>query len=769
MRTANASRRDFIKGCGALVVSFSAFGADSLGRAQGPFDVHPSHIDPKKLDSWIAVEGDGTVTAYTGKCDFGQGQLTAQSQLVAEELCVALERVKLIECDTNLTPDEGTTSGSQTTPTNFNHNNLALACATAREALVAMAAKRFGEDAASLQVSNGVIRGKGGQRVTYAELIGDRKFDLPLNRAAKRKPQNEWTILGKPVISLDQPALMTGRFEFVHYVRVPGMAHGRVVRPPAMGATVKNVDPASVRDLPGMVKVVVRKDFVGVVAETQHAAIEAAGKLKVEWNPGPQLPDQETFFEDYLQKQPSRDELSVNSGDAEAQLAAASKIVRARYTYPYQMHGSIGSSCAVADVRSSAATIWSPTQSAYPTRSCLAILLGMPAEKIHVIYKRGSGCYGLNGADAVTFDAAVLSQEAGRPVRLQYSREDEMKWENFGSAMVIEQRAGLGSDGRIAVWDREDWVADRGSRPGYDRPGNVISGMLLGYEPEPFAPGPAQQPKGELRNGSNVVPPYIAGCIEGVCGGSGTVRSERVLTHAVLSPFFTGPLRSPQRIQNTFANESFMDELAAHAGADPLVYRLKHLSDERLRNVLNAAAKSAGWEPRAATGRQHAGSGKTGGRGIACVAYEGHNGYAALVADVEVDLDTGEIHPRRFFCALDCGPVSNPDGLRNQTEGGILQGMSRCLGEQVTWNREHVTSVDWNTYHSLDLSYDMPTVTTVLINPTGVPATGAGETAITLAPAAIANAVFDGTGVRLRDVPFTAERMKAALRQHAQA
>ncbi len=765
MKKANPSRREFLEGFGALVVSFSAFSGGVQSWAQGPFDTHESHIDPKRLDSWIAVQGDGSVTAYTGKCDFGQGQFTAQSQLVAEELCVPLERVKLIECDTNLTPDEGTTSGSQTTPTNFNHKNLALACATAREALVAMAAQRFGEHVENLQVANGVIRGKGGQRITYAELIGDRKFDLPLNQAAKRKPQNEWMILGKPVNSLDRPALMTGRFEFVHCVRVPGMAHGRVVRPPAMGASVKVVDPSSVRDLPGMVKVVVRKNFVGVVAETQYTAIQAAQKLKVDWNPGPQLPDQQTFFEEYLQKQPSRDALSVDSGDVEAQLAAAHKVVRARYTYPYQMHGSVGSSCAVADVQSGSATIWSPTQSAYPTRSCLAILLGIPVEKIHVIYKRGSGCYGLNGADAVTFDAAVLSQEAGRPVRLQYSREDEMKWENFGAAVIIEQRAGLRSDGGIAVWDREDWTADRGSRPGYDRPGNVISGMLLGYEAEPLNPSPAQKPEGELRNGSNVVPPYVAGCIDGACGGSGTVRSERVLTHVVRSPFFTGPLRSPQRIQNTFSNESFMDELAEHAGADPLAYRLQHLSDERLGNVLRATAKSAGWEPRPASSQRRARSGKASGRGIACVAYEGHNGYAALVADVEVDLDTGTIHPRRFFCALDCGPVSNPDGLRNQTEGGILQGMSRCLGEQVTWNREHVTSVDWSTYHSLYLSYDIPTITTVFIEPPGAPATGAGETAITLVPAAIANAVFDATGLRLRDVPFTAERVKAAWRQ----
>lgn len=766
MKIPETSRRDFLKGCGALVVSFSA--VDGVGAlAQGPFATHMSHIDPTRLDSWIAVNGDGTVTAYTGKCDLGQGQLTAQTQLVAEELCVRLHRVKLIMCDTDLTPDEGSTSGSQSTPTNFNHKNLALACATAREALVRMAAQKLGVPAGSLTVSDGVIAAKSGAHIDYAELIGAHKFNLPLNPSARRLPHDEWVILGKPINSLDRPELMTGHFEFVHYVQVPGMVHGRVVRPPTMGGTVKHVDESSVHHIPGIVKVVVRKDFVGVVAETQYAAIQAAQKLQIEWNPGPPLPDQANFFEEYLVKQPSRDTLFVDSGDVDKQLAAAHKVVRARYTWPYQMHGSIGTSCAVADVRHGSATIWSPTQSVYPTRSCLSMILGLPVDKIHVVFRRGAGCYGLNGADAVSFDAAVLSQEARRPVRLQYSREDEMKWENFGAAMVIEQRAGLCADGGIAVWDREDWAADRGTRPGYDRPGNVISGMLLGYEPYPLNPGPAQKPGGELRNGSNVVPSYMAGCIDGVCGSAGTVRSERALAHTVHSPFYTGPLRSPLRIQNTFSNECFMDELAAHAGADPVAYRLQHLSDERLRAVLQAAAKAANWKARPAGKRSFPRTGKVNGRGVACVAYEGHNGYAALVADVDVDLDSGVVHPRHFFCALDCGPVSNPDGMRNQAEGGILQGMSRCLGEQVTWDAQKVTSIDWSTYHSLELSYDMPTVTTVLINPSGVPALGAGETAITLAPGAIANAVLDATGAYLRDVPFTPERVKAVLREQA--
>ncbi len=759
------SRRDFLKGCGALVVSFSAAPfTQSSASAQGPFATHPGHIDPDKLDSWLAIGADGSITAYTGKCDFGQGIFTAQTQLIAEELCVPIARVKLIECDTAITPDQGTTSGSQTTPTNFNNENLALAAATAREALMSLAAKELGEPVERLKLYEGVISSSSGRQVTYAELVGSKHFNLPLNPAAKRRPAAEWTVLGKPVPSLDRVALMTGQFEFVHHVRVPGMLHGRVVRPPEMGATVTHVDEHSVRDVPGLKKVVVRKDFVGVVAETQYQAVLAARQLVVQWNPGPVLPAQSTFFE-HLQQQPSHDALGVDSQNVDTQLAAAGTVLRARYTYPYQMHGSVGASCAVADVKPDGATIWSPTQSAYPTRSVVAMMLGLPPDSVRVIYTRGSGCYGLNGADAVTFDAALLSQAAGRPVRLQFSRQDEMMWENFGSAMVVEHRAGISADGRILVWDRENWVASLGNRPGYERPGNVISGMLTGYPPEPLEPGAAKPPAGKLRNGSNTVPSYFAGCIAGKCGGGGTIQSERVLTHTVRSPFFTGPLRSPQRIQNTFATECFMDELCAHAKADPVSFRLQHLRDSRVIGVLNAAAKAAAWTPRPFPTPTAARAGVATGRGIACVAYEGENGYAALVAEVTVDLESGLVRPVRFVVALDCGPVSNPDGLRNQIEGGLLQGMSRALVEEVTWDEKRITSVDWETYNSLHLDYEIPAIETVLVTPAGVPATGAGETAITVTPAAIGNAIFDATHVRLRHLPFTPARVKAALLQ----
>jgi nicotinate dehydrogenase subunit B len=391
-----------------------------------------------------------------------------------------------------------------------------------------------------------------------------------------------------------------------------------------------------------------------------------------------------------------------------------------------------------------------------------AKLLGLPLDSVRVIYVRGSGCYGLNGADAVSFDAAVLSHAVGKPVRLQFSREDEMMWENLGSACSIEHRAGMTSDGRIAVWDRENWVASLGNRPGYNQPGNVISGMLTGFSPETPEPGPAKEPTGKFRNQSNHIPAYFAGCVGGSCNGGGTIGSERALTHTVRSPFFTGPLRSPLRIQNTFANECFMDELCAHAGADPLNFRLQHLKDARIIGVLKAAAKASKWEARSSPKPNVGRTGVVSGRGIACVAYEGQNGYAALVAEVTVDLESGVVHPRHFVAALDCGPISNPDGLRNQIEGGILSGMSRSLVEEVTWNRKRITSVDWETYNSLHLDYEMPTIESVFVVPVGVPANGAGETSITVTPAAIGNAIFDATGIRLRELPFTPERVTAA-------
>ena len=428
------SRRSFLKTSGALVVSFSAASVmEPFASAQGPFDTHPSHVNPEKLDSWLAVASDGSVTAYTGKSDLGQGMYTVQTQLVAEELCVSMEKVKLIQCDTSVTPDQGTTSGSQSTPTNFNTRNLAQAAATAREALIGMAAQRLGAPADQLTVEDGVVSASGGRRVSYSELIGGRRFDLAVSAMAKRRSPSEWKVLGKPVPSLDRIALMTGTFEFVHNVHVPGMVHGRVVRPPEIGATVENVDEMSVQHIPGLIKVVVRNNFIGVVAEKQWQAAQAAKDLKVTWKPGDGLPAQKDFY-DFMRKQASRDVMLVNSKDVDDKLRSSAHVLKATYSYPYQAHGSMGSSCAVADVQTDRATIWSPTQSVYPTQHGIAMLTGVPAESVRVIFVRGSGCYGLNAADTVSYDAALLSQAIHKPVRVQLTRQDEFLSENYGSA-----------------------------------------------------------------------------------------------------------------------------------------------------------------------------------------------------------------------------------------------------------------------------------------------------------------------------------------------
>ena len=767
MKTDELSRRRFLKSSGALIVCFSAGGvADTLGLAPGSVSAQgldgPGSSD---LDSWIAVAADGRVTAYTGKCELGHGLYTAQTQLIAEELSVPFNRVTLVQCDTSRTPDQGTTSGAQSHPTNFNRSNLALAGATAREALVQLAATRLGVTADELAAKDGVISVKAdpSKKVAYGDLIGGRTFNIPLNTGARRKDPREWSVLGKPVPCVDIPAMATGQFEYVHNVRVPGMLHGRVVRPPAVGATLMSVDERSVKEVPGLVKVVVRQSFVGVVAEKPWQAMQAAGKLKTSWTSGSGLPSQETFHEYLRNHKETRDTLAVDSKDIDQKLAGAAVVIKATYRYPYQMHASVGSACAVADVRGDKATIWSATQAVYPLRSTSAMVLGLQPQDVRVIFRMGAGCYGVNGADTVSYDAALLSQAVGEPVRVQLARKDEMAWENYGLAYLIDQRAGLDADGSIVAWDHESWSPTLGGRPGANSPGNVITGSLIGFQPAAFAPRtPAPEPA-NFANGNNAVPSYVTGTAGGRSGGTGTVASQRVLTHDVPSPFFTGPLRSPSRLQNTFAHESFMDEIAAHVNADPVAYRLRHLTDRRLIGVVQAVAKAANWETRPSPRAGNRRGGVAAGRGLASVLYEGDNGYCAMAADVDVDQDTGRVVVKRLVIANDCGPISNPDGLRNQLEGGALHGVSRALTEEVTWDDQKVTAIDWRTYRPLFVGGDVPAIETVLINQTDGPAMGAGETAVTVAAAALGNAIFDATGARLRRVPFTPERVKAAL------
>ena len=758
------SRRDFLKGAGALIVSFSVAGAPAiltsrLVAAQG------HGVPGDQLDSWIAIGADGAVTTYTGKCELGQGIYTAQVQLIAEEL-LPLERVNLIQCDTALTPDQGTTSGSLSHPSNFNSTNLAQAAATAREALVHLAAERLGFTVEKLKVDGGLIsvRNDPSKSISYGELVDGKQFNLKLDNSAKRIPQNQWRVLGTPVPRIEIPELVKGRFEFVHNLKVPGMLHGKVIRPPTVGAKLAGVDNSSVRDLPGFVKVVVKNDFLGVVAEKLWQATKIADRLNCTWSPGVELPDHGDYYEHLRRQKPTRDTFVVDSQDVPATLAKATQVISATYRHPYQMHGSLGSSCAVADVQGNKVTIWSATQAVHPLKKTIAMVLGLSPENVRVIFRMGSGCYGVNGADTVSYDAALLSQAVNRPVRVQLSRKDEMVWENYGYAFVIDQKMGLDEKGKIIAWDYEAWYPSLGSRPGREHPGNVVTGFLAGFQPQSFIPRtPAPAPKGRFRNNRNSAPSYVAGCVNDNCGGTGNIKSERVLAHNVKSPFFTGPLRSPSRLQNTFAHESLMDEAAALIKVDPVAFRLDHLSDPRLIDVVKAVAVKAEWGPRYIPREDHSPNGVAAGRGFACVLYKGSNGYCALAAFVDVNQDTGALTVKRLVVGIECGPISNPDGLRNQVEGGTLQGVSRALLEEVTWDEEKVTSVDWLSYPSLTLGFEVPEMETVLVNCPDLDAMGAGESTITLAAAAIGNAIFDATGARIREVPFTPERVKTAL------
>jgi CO/xanthine dehydrogenase Mo-binding subunit len=426
------------------------------------------------------------------------------------------------------------------------------------------------------------------------------------------------------------------------------------------------------------------------------------------------------------------------------------------------MHGSIGSSCAVADVQNGKTTVWAASQNVYALRGSTATLLGVAPDTVRVVFTRGSGCYGINGADAVAFDAALMSQVVGKPVRVQLSRKDEMAWENYGLAFVVDQQVGLDAQGNIIVWDYEGWSASRGGRPGA-RPGNVASGFHMGFDPAPFQPRTPSPAPTEFVGDNNTAPSYVRGRVGDKAGGAGTVTSERVLSHRIESPFFNGPLRAPEQLQNTFAHESLMDEIAARVKADPVAYRLRHLSDPRLIDVVRAAAKTSAWETRPSPRPGNRRTGIASGHGFACVARDGGNGWAALAADVDVNQDTGEVTVRRLTIACDAGPISNPNGIRNQLEGGALHGISRSVAEEVTWDDQKVTSFDWQTYRTLSLASPMPVVQVVLMDRPDVPATGAGETSITGVAAAVGNAIFDATGVRLRQVPFTPERVKAAL------
>ncbi len=749
------NRREFLAGTGALVVAIGAprlLNPKAAFAALDDFPIGPALVDPQQVDSWLGVQGNGTVIVYSGKVELGTGVSTTAMQLVADELDVPFSKVKVIEGDTWWTVDQGFTAGSQSNKTQYAATGaIRQAAAEARLALLNLASKQLGAPVAQLNVKDGVVsvQGDSTKSVSYAQLIGDKRFDLKITGKAVPKTFDQYKVVGTSVRRPDVAEKVTGAYTYTQDVRVPGLVHARVVRPPTLDSTLVSVNGWKGKKPPGVIKVVVKKNYVAVVAKEEWQAIEAAYALRVSWKTAP-LPSYQTFYEDLQKLSPTTNRLLIDTHDVDAALAKAAKKIEATYYYPLQMHASMGASAATASVEGQTATVWSSTQGVYQLRGAIATALGVPAQNVHVIYVEGSGCYGLNGADNVALDAAVISQMVGKPVRVQYMRADEHKWENYGQPYVINLKGGLDGSGKVAAWDYTAWTASRGGRPG--PPANLASGILLGFPENPLPASPPQTPTQQPNfvDGSNSGPSYI-------------IPSQRLVTRSGNRSFMSGPLRSPARIQNTFANESFIDELAHAAGADPVAFRLSHLKDQRLIDVISLAAKMANWRARPAATKIGKGRFRT-GRGIAAMLYEGNNGYNAAVFQVKVDTKTGKVVVEAVWSAQDCGPVLNPDGMRAQAEGCLMQAISRTLIEEVKWGPNGISSKDWQTYPVARFTAMPKTFKFQAIDRKDQPVWGAGEVLITNGPAAIANAIFDATGKRLRQLPFTPARVRAALK-----
>jgi CO/xanthine dehydrogenase Mo-binding subunit len=739
MRAHQMTRREFVKGGGALIVGFSLTGPVPGARAQTP-GAPAKTVALDEVDAFLAIGKDGTVTVYTGKVDLGTGTGTALPQIVAEELDVPYERIKLIEGDTALTPDQGPTWGSLTIQ--VAGVQLRQAAATARKALLDMAAQRLSVPANGQEVKDGVVRAKNDatKTVPYGDLIGNAEFRLKVDSNSQMKDPATYTIVGKSIPRGDIPGKVTGQFTYMQDFRVPEMLHGRVIRPPAMGATLLRVDESSVRDMKGLVKVIRIGNFLGVVAQTEWAAIKAAQKLKATWSGWQGLPEMDQLYAHVRSTPIARDEVTHNVGDAKTALAGAAKRLSATYEFAIHLHGSIGPSCAIADFRDGRLTAWSASQAPHWVRRELAAVLGIPQEQIRVIYVEGSGCYGRNGHEDALADASVLSRAVGRPVRVQWMRHDEHGWEPKGPPTLVDITGGLDGSGNIIAWQSEFWIPKLSL---------ITDGVPLLTATLAGLPH-----KKEAINPGNIFQNSAIGY---------SIPNAHAVTHRLeTTPFRPSWIRTPGRMQNTYANEVFMDELAAAAGVDPIEFRVRHQKDARGLTVLKAAAVRAGWIPRPSP-RPGAGASSFGfGRGVSYVKYENARTYVAAVAEVEADRRSGQIRVNRVVVAQDCGQIINPDGVRAQIEGCVIQTTSRTLKEELKWDRSRVTSLDWVTYPIMTFP-EVPRVEIELINRPSEAPWGVGEPSAAVVPSAISNAVFDAIGVRLRTIPYTPERVKAAI------
>lgn len=705
---------------------------------------------PNAFETFIRITSEGSVTAYNGHVDLGTGIRTALGQIVAEELDVSFARVVVVLGDTSVVPNQGATIASETIQ--ITAVPLRKAAAQARHFLIARAAERLELPLEDLTIEDGLIRGKDNRSVSYGELIAGETIRLELAAEVEVKAVDAYSIVGQSVPRTDLPAKATGELVYVHDMRVPGMLHGRVVRPPYagvdagafVGTSLIAVDEASVRDIPALVAVVRIGDFIGVVAEREENAIKAAAQLKISWKPTPTLPDL-ADVETALRANPSVPRTLIDKGDVDAALAAAAKPMPRTYVWPYQMHASIGPSCAVADYRDDQVRVWSGTQNPHILRDDLATLLGRPDADIDVIRMEAAGCYGRNCADDVSADAVLLSRAVGRPVRVQLTREQEHAWEPKGTAQLMDVKGGLDADGGVAGYDFATRYPSNGAP--------VLALLLTGA----IAPVAFVTEMGDR----TAIPPY-------------DYDAMRVVAHDMPPIVRASWFRGVSALPNTFAHESYIDELATEAGVDPIEYRLRYLKDNRAIDLVNAVSERAGWTPRPMWKEPEAEDGIVRGRGFAYALYvhskfPGYGAaWSAWIADVAVNKNTGDVSVTRVVAGQDSGLMINPDGVRHQIHGNVIQSTSRALMEQVSFDRHSVTAREWGAYPIIRFP-DIPKIDVLMLPRPNQPPLGVGESASVPSAAAIANAIFDATGVRFREPPFTPERILAGLRGDADA
>ncbi|MEP7062522.1 MAG: molybdopterin cofactor-binding domain-containing protein [Betaproteobacteria bacterium] len=734
MMAATLSRRALLKAGGALVVTFGMPSIAGAQRATAADRAPAPSIDTTSVDSFFAVHQDGSITCYCGKVDLGQGLRIAIRQMAAEELEVPVDRIALVEGDTALTPDQGPTAGSSGVMRGG--VQIRQAAATARAALLALASQRMGRPASELMVVDGAVRARdGGSGVDFGALIGGRRFDVKLDPKAALKDPRLYRVVGQPLPRPDLPAKLTGRHVYVHDLVVLNMLHGRAIRPPRPGARLLEVDTNSIIGLDGA-RLVRKGDFIGVVAADEWTAVRAARALALKWSDAPPLAGAGDVA-GWLRAGPFEATQSlVTKGDVAGTLGRHGTQCGGTYFWPMQTHGSIGPSCAVADVRADGATIYTASQATHKYRPTFARILGLPTDAVRLVYLDGAGCYGMNGHDDAAADAALLSQATGQPVRVQWMRGDEHGWDPKGPPQLVAMTASVTADGTIDAWRTEMWLP------------RATAGLpnvpLLGPDEAGIAQPPGISTGLITQNGD---PPY------------GVANVEVVVHWLKGAPLRPSNIRAPGKIANVLAVEALTDELAFAAGVDPLAFRQRHVTDPRGSEVLRRAAARFGWTPRDTDARRQFGGR---GHGLAYSHYKNNETYIAMVMEVDVDRANGAVRVRRVACAHDCGLAINPDGVKAQVEGGILQTLSRTLFEEVAFDRNGVTSRDWHSYPILRFS-DAPEIHVDIVQRLTEPPLGAGEAACVCVAGALANAIFDAVGVRMRTVPFTAERVKAAL------